>query len=94
MIPAGHMRSPGGPQITFAVETQFDIIAKEIGVDPVDFRLRNAIVDGDASVLNERRLDIRCKEVIEADAHAFGWSAPKPVNVGRGLALYEYAAGP
>jgi CO/xanthine dehydrogenase Mo-binding subunit len=92
-VPAGHMRSPGGPQITFAVESHFDMIANAIGVDPVDFRLQNAIVDGDLSALGEKRRDIRCKEVIEAGACAFNWSAPRPANVGRGVALYEYPAG-
>src|SRR5690606_27254847 len=82
-VPAGHMRSPGGPQITFAVESHLDMIANAIGVDPLDFRLRNAIVDGDLSTLGEKRRDIRCKEVIVAGAQALDWNAPKSPNVGR-----------
>ena len=92
-VPTGHMRAPGGPQIAFAVESHFDMIANEIGVDPLDFRLRNAIADGDLSILGEKRRDIRCKAVIEAGARAFNWSASRPPNVGRGVALYDYPAG-
>lgn len=91
-VPAGHMRSPGGPQIAFAVESHFDMIANALGVDPLEFRLRNAIADGDLSTLGERRRDLRCKEVIEAGARAMDWKAPRPANVGRGVALYDYPA--
>jgi CO/xanthine dehydrogenase Mo-binding subunit len=92
-IPTGHMRSPGGPQIAFAVESHFDMIASAIGVDPLDFRLMNAIDEGDASILGEKRRGIRCKEVIETGARAFNWKASRPPNVGRGVAIYDYPAG-
>ncbi len=45
--PVGAYRAPGAPQATFAIESQMDEMAKELGLDPVEFRLRNAVDEGD-----------------------------------------------
>ena len=89
-VPSGHMRSPGSPQITFAVETHIDMIAHALQIDPVEMRRRNAIVDGDASPMGEHRRLIRCRETIEAGAREFRWGAPKAPDTGRGVSLYEF----
>ena len=38
----GPFRGYGNPQMTFAIESQLDLIAKKLGVDPMDLRLKNA----------------------------------------------------
>lgn len=43
---AGAMRGYGVPQIVFACETQMDIVARELGIDPIDFRLLNCLEEG------------------------------------------------
>ncbi len=45
--PVGAYRAPGAPQATFAIESQIDEMAKHLGLDPVEFRLRNAADEGD-----------------------------------------------
>jgi 4-hydroxybenzoyl-CoA reductase subunit alpha len=45
--PAGAMRGFGAPQTLFAAETQMNIAAEELGIDPIDLRLKNAMVTGD-----------------------------------------------
>ncbi|MDR3567310.1 MAG: molybdopterin-dependent oxidoreductase [Syntrophobacteraceae bacterium] len=40
-------RGHGAPKMRFAVESQFDMIAEELGMDPVEFRLRNVRKPGD-----------------------------------------------
>ncbi|NNF98832.1 MAG: molybdopterin-dependent oxidoreductase [Desulfobacteraceae bacterium] len=45
--PAGAMRGFGAPQSLFAAETQMNIAAKELGIDPIDIRIKNAMVTGD-----------------------------------------------
>jgi CO/xanthine dehydrogenase Mo-binding subunit len=45
-VPRGHMRSPGSPQSTFAVESGLDELAVVAGIDPVEFRLRNLVRSG------------------------------------------------
>lgn len=92
-VPCGHMRSPGAPQVAFAVESHIDMIAHEVGLDPLDMRRRNAIKEGDLTPLGEKRRQLRCQETIEAGALAFGWDKPKPPGVGRGVSIYEHPPG-
>jgi len=46
-VPSGAMRGFGNPQVTWAVETIIDELAEELGIDPVDFRLKNYVGKGD-----------------------------------------------
>ena len=92
-VPAGHMRSPGGPQITFALESHLDSIAHAIDMDPLAFRELNAIRDGQRSPFGEQRRDLACIEVIAAGAKAFNWDRQRGANIGKGVALYEYPPG-
>ena len=48
-IPCGHMRAPGDPQGFFANESQMDIVARKLGMDPVDFKRKNMMKDGDSN---------------------------------------------
>lgn len=92
-VPRGHMRSPGAPQVTFAVESHIDMIAHALGLDPVEMRRRNAIADGDLAPLGQKRQHLRCRETIDAGARAFGWDKPKTLGIGRGISIYEHPSG-
>ena len=46
-VPAGSFRAPAGPMANFAVESQIDIIAENLGIDPLEIRLRNVVREGD-----------------------------------------------
>ena len=46
-VPACAFRGYGNPQITWVVETMMDELAHKVGMDPVDFRLKNYIGEGD-----------------------------------------------
>jgi len=43
----GALRAPGVPQATFAIESHVDQLCKEMGWDPIEFRIKNAVVEGD-----------------------------------------------
>ncbi len=43
----GAYRAPGAPHASFAIESQMDDLADKLGMDALDFRLKNAIVEGD-----------------------------------------------
>jgi CO/xanthine dehydrogenase Mo-binding subunit len=45
-IPGGAFRGFGGPQGAFAAETQMNRLAEELGIDPVDLRLKNVLREG------------------------------------------------
>jgi CO/xanthine dehydrogenase Mo-binding subunit len=91
-IPGGFMRAPGEPQAAFATESHMDCVARELGMDPLDFRLKNLIEDGDEDPIGTCYQNIRGKETLEAAVAASGYRDPKPPNVGRGIAINERAA--
>jgi putative selenate reductase molybdopterin-binding subunit len=49
-VPAGAFRGYGSPQAGFAVESAIDELARMLGMDPIEFRRRNAIGPGEAMV--------------------------------------------
>jgi CO/xanthine dehydrogenase Mo-binding subunit len=90
-VPGGYMRASGELQTVFAVETHMDMIATELGMDPLEFRFLNALREGDGNYSGFQYRDIKCREVL-ARARAV-WRQPKlsplkPGNwTGRGIAL-------
>ena len=93
-VPRGHMRAPGEPQAIFAVERHTDMIARELGRDPYEFRLQNVLKDGDANPLGERYTEIRAEETLRKAAEAFGWGQPRVrPTVGLGISLDHRAPG-
>ena len=77
------MRSPGDPQSIFASEAQLDLIARELGIDPYDFRMRNLVRDGDVSPLGHHWHNVMGTRTLEAAAQAAGYHQPKPVIPGK-----------
>jgi CO/xanthine dehydrogenase Mo-binding subunit len=87
-VPAGHMRAPGDPQVTFAVESVMDMMAEVLDIDPLEFRRRNLLKDGDRLPSGHPVEHVKVQETLEAAAHASRWGQPKPrPHVGRGLAV-------
>ena len=92
-IPGGQMRAPGEPQGIFAGESHIDRVARRLGMDPLEFRLKNIIQEGDEVLTGARYQEIRLRETLEAAAKAADYGAPKPANVGRGVAISNRAPG-
>ncbi len=93
-VPAGHMRSPGDPQVTFAVESAMDMIAQELGMDPVAFRQINLLQDHDMLPSGHPVEDVKIAETLEAAIQSSRWGEPKPrPTVGRGLAIAQRHIG-
>lgn len=88
-VPGGYLRSPGAAQTCFALESHMDIIARELGIDRAEFRLRNLIAEGEEDGIGQRLCNVHFREVLEAALDAARWRAPKPgPNFGRGIALF------
>ncbi len=92
-IPCGHMRAPAKPQVAFAVESHMDLIAREMGMDPYEFRMINVLQDGDSNPVGEEWENIRAGEVLQKAAEAAGWDRPKAPNVGRGISISDQPPG-
>jgi CO/xanthine dehydrogenase Mo-binding subunit len=75
--PAGAFRGYGISQAAWAYETQLDMIAERLGLDPLEIRMRNFLVDGDTAMTGERMHDCRFRELMSAAATGIGWSGPE-----------------
>lgn len=88
-VPRGIFRAPGATQVVFAVESHMDLIAKELGMDPAEFRLKNILHSGDVSTTGHKLRDVQAEGVLRAAMEAIGWWTPPAPNHGRGIALFE-----
>lgn len=86
-IPAGHARAPGQPQNVFAAESHIDLIAKEIGIDPLVMRERNAIHAGDVDVHGDEWHDSEMPRVLETVRRESRWGESRLDGHGRGVAV-------
>lgn len=83
----GSFRAPSGPQANFAVESQMDIIADALGLDPLEFRLRNIVGEGDEGPTGQVLNAVGLEECLRKAAAAIGWSDRRPGKWrGKGLA--------
>lgn len=89
-IPCGHMRSPGEPQGFFANESQMDLVARRLGMDPAGFRKKNLMSDGDIDPVGAHVNHIKAQETLRRALQDAGYYKRKPKNVGRGMALIQW----
>ncbi len=83
----GSYRAPSGPQANFAVESQMDIIADALGLDPLELRLRNIVREGDEGPTGQLLTAVGLEECLLRAAKAIGWEDRKPEPWrGKGLA--------
>ena len=77
-LPGAAFRGFGAPQALFMAEGQMNKLAEKLGLDPVEFRLRNALRDGlTMAVGTPAPGPVSVQQVIEAAATKFGWRARK-----------------
>ena len=86
-VPGGYYRSPGAVATAFAVDCHSDILAKELGMDPAEFRLKNFLGEGEADAVGDALRNVRFREVLHDREDAAGWTKAKKRNHGRGIAL-------
>jgi carbon-monoxide dehydrogenase large subunit len=86
-LPGGHVRMPGEVQALFAGESSLDELAREMGEDPLAFRLRNAVRQGEEGAAGEHFREARAVEVLTAAAEAIDWDRPRERGVGVGIAM-------
>lgn len=94
--PASAMRGFGAPQAAFAAETQLNIAAEALGIDPIDLRLINAMQTGD--VIPEVATIRSCgfKESLEKIREVSGWDKKrkeKKPGSGLGIGCFSFISG-
>jgi CO/xanthine dehydrogenase Mo-binding subunit len=92
--PGGYFRAPGAHQYTFALERHTDLLAKELGMDPAEFRRVNLLDPGEEDALG-RIIDVmNVREILDAALDAAGWEQPKSgKGQGRGVAIFGRQIG-
>jgi CO/xanthine dehydrogenase Mo-binding subunit len=79
-------RGYGVPQLAWAYESQIDIMAERLGLDPLDMRLKNLLQRGETFAPGDLPIDADLPGDLRCAAAAIGWAQPLPRGRGRGLA--------
>ncbi len=91
-IPCGPLRGFGSAEVLWATEQQMDILAEKVGMDPLEFRLKNTPDEGEINVRGEVVHSIGAKQALRKVS---GWMAEQErakasgghTKIGRGIAL-------
>ena len=97
---AGAYRAPGAPSATFAIESNMDEMALVLGIDPLEFRMQNAVESGDLMGNNGEWPNIGLRQCLERmrehplwQGRANGNGASNGVAEGIGIAVGGWPVG-
>jgi CO/xanthine dehydrogenase Mo-binding subunit len=82
--PNGAYRGYGAMQSIWASERTMDLLATKLGMDPLELRLKNVLVDGDRFCTGEVMHDVHLSECLRAVAEKIGWAENRQ---GKGLCV-------
>lgn len=88
----GPKRGHGTPQMVFAIESQMDMIAEDLGFDPVELRLKNVRKEGATLPSGDKVLSCGLTECIEKAAESSGWEVRRGKAANRGIGIGVSAA--
>ncbi len=92
--PVGAYRAPGAPQTAFAVESHLDRLAENLGIDPLEIRLKNVSQEGDELPNGVPLPRVGFQETLEAIKGHPAWTRPiSGKHRGRGLACGMWIGG-
>ena len=93
-VPAGAFRGFGALQVTWAYESQMDMIADRLGIDPLDMRLKNLLKKGDLYTAGDTPVDCDLQEGLLKVADAIQWKTKTTEpNRAKGLSCCMKDAG-
>jgi CO/xanthine dehydrogenase Mo-binding subunit len=86
-IPGGFYRGPGAVQSNFGIESHMDVIAKQMGIDPIELRRLNLIEPGEETATGHHAPAMNPIGTLDASLAASEWFSSKPPGIGRGISL-------
>jgi CO/xanthine dehydrogenase Mo-binding subunit len=75
LVPAGALRGFGVPQAVWAYESQMDLIAERLALDPLEFRRQNLLRDGDVFATGEQLADTHYDELLDQVRADLQWTS-------------------
>jgi CO/xanthine dehydrogenase Mo-binding subunit len=75
LVPAGALRGFGVPQAVWAYESQMDLIAERLALDPLEFRRQNLLRDGDVFATGEQLADTHYDELLDQVTADLQWTS-------------------
>jgi CO/xanthine dehydrogenase Mo-binding subunit len=92
VTPSGALRGFGVPQLVWAYESHMDMMARELKLDPVEFRRKNLMHEGREHTTGQVLEDAPVEQVMDKVLERMNWSAPFDqgngvVKRGRGFAI-------
>lgn len=90
--PSGALRGFGIPQLVWAYESHTDIIARELGIDPLDIRRKNILREGRPQATGTPMRGAEIDMVLDRVAEKMEWDKPfdkgtGTIRRGRGIAI-------
>jgi xanthine dehydrogenase molybdenum-binding subunit len=93
-IPSGPYRAPASAQTAFAIESQIDLVARALNMDPLEFRLKNIASQGDILPEGSPLANVGFKPALEKmQSFLRDRGEIKGKNRGRGVACGYWAPG-
>jgi CO/xanthine dehydrogenase Mo-binding subunit len=101
-VPCGAFRGFGEPQVVFACESQMDLLAERLSIDPFELRRLNALDVGDETITGQRlTVSVGFKEVLDRVEESCDWKRKRAtfaadrgvVRRGIGMAASYYGVG-
>jgi len=89
----GAYRAPGSVQASFAIESTVEQVARQLGMDPVELRLKNCVDQGDPQASGDRWGVIGLRACLEALRDHPAYRAAKQPGEGRGVAVGAWPGG-
>jgi len=92
-VPSGALRGFGVPQLVWAYEGHMDMMARALKLDPVEFRRKNVVHEGDAHATGQILKDSPVEKVMDKVLERMNWSKPfdrgthPTIKRGRGFAI-------
>jgi CO/xanthine dehydrogenase Mo-binding subunit len=92
-VQGGAFRGFGTPQAFFAIESQMDMVARKLNIDPVEFRLRNTLTNDAKNAMGERMRHVTLEDCIKKGIEEAN-KIPRPNlaetwKFGRGVAIAQ-----
>lgn len=94
--PSGSLRGHGAVSNRACFEAQLDMVAKELGMDPVEIRLKNTLLPGSKTMSGYFLSTFNSRECLEEAAKDSGWKEKKgklPEGKGIGVASSYFVSG-